>query len=166
MKTETILSISSANIKYGFGATREVGFDMRELGARRVMVVTDPRLADMAPVATTVEALQKEGIDTVLYSGVRIEPTDESLLEAIRFAADGNFDGYVGVGGGSSMDTAKAANLYTSHPADFLTYVNAPIGKGVPVPGVLKPMIGIPTTAGTGSETTGVIIFDYEAMKS
>ena len=164
MKTETILSISSANIKYGFGATREVGFDMRELGARRVMVVTDPRLADMAPVATTVEALQKEGIDTVLYSGVRIEPTDESLLEAIRFAADGNFDGYVGVGGGSSMDTAKAANLYTSHPADFLTYVNAPIGKGVPVPGVLKPMIGIPTTAGTGSETTGVIIFDYEAM--
>lgn len=166
MKTETILSISSANIKYGFGATREVGFDMRELGARRVMVVTDPRLADMAPVATTVEALQKEGIDTVLYSGVRIEPTDESLLEAIRFAADGNFDGYVGVGGGSSMDTAKAANLYTSHPADFLTYVNAPIGKGVPVPGVLKPMIGIPTTAGTGSETTGVIIFDYEAMKA
>jgi hydroxyacid-oxoacid transhydrogenase len=85
-------------------------------------------------------------------------------MEAIRFAEDGKFDGYVAVGGGSSMDTAKAANLYATYPADLLTYVNAPIGQGLPVPGRLKPMIAIPTTAGTGSETTGVAIFDLLEM--
>ncbi|PKN61849.1 MAG: alcohol dehydrogenase [Deltaproteobacteria bacterium HGW-Deltaproteobacteria-15] len=166
MKKETVLTMSSASIKYGFGATREVGHDMKELGAKRVMVVTDENVAREEPVAVTVEALKREGIDTVLFSDVRIEPTDGSLWDAVRFAEQGRFDGFVGVGGGSSMDTAKAANLYSTFPADFLEYVNAPIGKGKPVPGPIKPLICVPTTAGTGSETTGVVIFDYEEMQA
>ncbi len=164
MKTETVLTMGSANIKYGFGATRETGFDMKEQGAKRVLVVTDSRLARENPAAVVLESLSAEGIDAVLYSNVRIEPTDTSLREAIKFAAEGRFDGFIGIGGGSSMDTAKAANLYSTYPADFLDYVNAPIGRARPVPGPLKPMICIPTTAGTGSETTGVIIFDLEEM--
>jgi hydroxyacid-oxoacid transhydrogenase len=166
MALETVLAMSSADIKYGFGATREIGFDMKQLGAKRVMVLTDEGLASEEPVAVTLEALRKEGLDAVLYSSVRIEPTDHSLQEAVKAAADGGFDGFVGVGGGSSIDTAKAANLYSTYPADFLTYVNAPIGKGEPVPGPVKPMIGVPTTAGTGSETTGVVIFDLEEMRA
>ncbi len=164
MKYETVLTMSSAAIKYGFGATREVGFDLKELGATRVMVVTDSRLAELPPVATVLESLKREGIEAVLFPETRVEPTDGSLKEAVRFAQEGRFDGFVGVGGGSSIDTAKAANLYSTYPADFLTYVNAPIGEGKAVPGPLKPMVGIPTTAGTGSETTGVIIFDLVEM--
>jgi hydroxyacid-oxoacid transhydrogenase len=164
MTTETVLTMSSAAIKFGPGATREIGFDLKELGARRVMVVTDPRLAKLPPPAAVMESLRRHGIDAVLFSETRIEPTDGSLKEAARFAADGRFDGFVGVGGGSSMDTAKAANLYSTWPADFLAYVNAPIGRGQPVPGALKPMVCVPTTAGTGSETTGVVIFDLEEM--
>lgn len=164
MKRETILTMGSSNIKYGFGATREAGYDMKELGARRVMVVTDRRLAGESPVALLLESLAAEEIESELFTDVRIEPTDTSLLKAVEFARKGDFDGFIGIGGGSVMDTAKAANLYTAHPADFLDYVNAPIGKGKPVPGPLKPMICIPTTAGTGSETTGVIIFDLEEM--
>ena len=164
MTLESVINISSANIKYGFGATKEVGFDMKELGATRVMVVTDNNLVEKEPVKVTLQSLVNEGLDAVLYCSTRIEPTDSSLKEAVDFAIKGKFDGFVGVGGGSSMDTAKVANLYSTYPADFLTYVNTPIGKGTPAPGTLKPLICIPTTAGTGSETTGVAIFDIIDM--
>jgi hydroxyacid-oxoacid transhydrogenase len=164
MPNEVIFTMDASSIKFGPGATREIGEDMRSLGARRVMVVTDPHLAQLQPVATALESLRAASIDAVLFDQAHVEPTDASFKEAIRFATDGGFDGYVAVGGGSSMDTAKAANLYATYPADFLAYVNAPIGRGESVPGRLKPMIAVPTTAGTGSETTGVAIFDLVEM--
>jgi len=164
MVFETAFTMDTSSIKYGPGVTREVGHDMREWGTRRVMVVTDPNLTKSQSVAVTLDSLRQATMDAVLFDRASVEPTDVSFMEAIRFAKDGKFDGYVAVGGGSSMDTAKAANLYATYPADLLTYVNAPIGQGKPVPGRLKPMIAIPTTAGTGSETTGVAIFDFLEM--
>ena len=164
MSTETIFTMDTSAIKFGAGATREVGADMARFGAKRVLGVTDPGLAESEPVAITREALREEGIDAALFSEVRVEPTDTSFRAAIAVATDGGFDGYVAVGGGSVIDTAKAANLYASYPADLLTYVNAPIGQAKPVPGPLKPLIAIPTTAGTGSETTGVAIFDLTEL--
>ena len=164
MTLESIIRVTSSNIKYGFGATKEIGFDMKDLRATKVMVVTDRNLAEKEVVKVVIKALEDEGIETVLYRDTRIEPTDISMLEAIDFATSGKFDGFVAVGGGSSMDTAKAANLYSSYPSDLLTFVNAPIGKGTPVPGPVKPLICVPTTAGTGSETTGVAIFDILQM--
>jgi hydroxyacid-oxoacid transhydrogenase len=164
MRWESAFTMDTSSIKYGPGVTREVGHDMGQWGARRVMVVTDPDLAGGESVSRVLEALRDAGIDAVLFDRVRVEPTDESFLAAIAFAVDGRFDGYVAVGGGSSIDTAKAANLYATHPAELLTYVNPPIGEGRPVPGKLKPLIAVPTTAGTGSETTGVAIFDYTPL--
>lgn len=166
MPTETAFSMETSSIKYGPGVTREVGYEIHRLGARRVMVLTDLRMAKSEPVAVAMQSLRSEGIDAVLYDRVQVEPTDVSFKSAIDFATDGEFDGFVAVGGGSSMDTAKAANLYSTYPADFLTYVNAPIGQGAPVPGPLKPLIAIPTTTGTGSETTGVAIFDLLEMQA
>lgn len=164
MPNETAFTMDTSSIKYGPGVTREVGYDMAKLDAKRVMVVTDPRLAQGESVATVLASLRAAGIDPVLYDQVRVEPTDISFRHAIDFATEGNFDGYVAVGGGSVMDTAKAANLYATWPADLLAYVNPPIGRGEPVPGPLKPLIAVPTTAGTGSETTGVAIFDFTEM--
>ena len=166
MTFESAFSMDTSSIKYGPGVTREVGWDMEEQGARRVMVVTDPGLSESEAISITLESLGNHGIDAVLYDQASVEPTDISFKQAIKFAQEGNFDGFVAVGGGSSMDTAKAANLYSTYPADFMTYVNPPIGKGEPIPGALKPLVAIPTTAGTGSETTGVAIFDYLEMKA
>jgi hydroxyacid-oxoacid transhydrogenase len=166
MKLETAFSMDTSGIKYGPGVTREVGWDMEEQGCKRVMVVTDANLSDQEPVGVTLEALRKHGIDAVLFDQASVEPTDISFKEAIQFAKDGNFDGLVAVGGGSSIDTAKAANLYSTYPADLMTYVNPPVGRGEPVPGPLKPLVAVPTTAGTGSETTGVAIFDFLEMNA
>ncbi|HEY3062667.1 MAG TPA: hydroxyacid-oxoacid transhydrogenase [Chloroflexota bacterium] len=164
MPNEAIFTMDASSIKFGPGATREVGEDLRALGAKRVMVVTDPRLATSEAVFAALDALETANVDAVLFDAVRVEPTDASFKEAIQFAQEGNFDAYLAVGGGSSMDTAKAANLYATYPNDFLAYVNPPIGKGEPVPGRLKPLIAVPTTAGTGSETTGVAIFDLHEI--
>lgn len=157
---DTAFQISTSNLRFGSGTTREVGMDLEDFGIRRTLLVIDPRLRRLAPGETVIESLRSARIDFDVFDGISVEPTDASFREAIGVAAAGNFDSFVAVGGGSTIDTAKAANLYSTHPAEFLDYVNAPIGRGRPVPGPLKPLIAIPTTAGTGSETTGVAIFD------
>ena len=165
MSNETAFEMAGASVRFGVGVTREVGLDLREMGARRVLVLTDPQVADLPPARTVLESLEQHGVSFVVFSRVRVEPTDTSFLDAIAVARAHEYDAYVAVGGGSTLDTAKAANLYATHPpADFLDYVNPPIGRGVPVPGPLKPLMAIPTTAGTGSETTGVAIFDFQRL--
>jgi hydroxyacid-oxoacid transhydrogenase len=165
MANDFAFEMAASAVRFGAGVTREVGADLAELGAKRALLITDPVLRDLAPVQTVVEALEGHGIAFVIYDRVRVEPSDQSFLDAIAFAQQQPFDAIVAVGGGSAIDTAKAVNLYTTYPpADFLDYVNPPIGKGLPVPGPLKPLIAIPTTAGTGSETTGVSIFDLSRL--
>ena len=165
MLLDTAYEIATSNIRFGPGTTKEIGMDLKDLGLQRVMVLTDPNLREQAPMQTALAAIAEAGVEYALFDQVRVEPTDASFKAAIAYAQQG-FDGFVAVGGGSVMDTAKAANVYTTYPADFLTYVNAPIGRGEPVPGPLKPLIAVPTTAGTGSETTGVAIFDFVEMKA
>jgi hydroxyacid-oxoacid transhydrogenase len=163
---EYAFEMAASAIRFGPGVTREIGMDLAEMGLKKVMVLTDPNLAKLQPVATVLESLRSNRVQYALFDRVRVEPTDVSFREAIDFATEGHFDAFVAVGGGSTIDTAKAADLYATYPADFLDYVNAPIGKGKPVPGPLKPLIAVPTTSGTGSETTGVAIFDYTPLRA
>jgi len=165
MEYDYAFEMATSNLRFGPGATREVGMDLEELGVKRVMVLTDRHLKNLPPVETVLESLEKEEIAYTLFTDVRIEPTDTSVKRAIEIARSTPFDAFIAIGGGSTIDTAKVANLYSTYPPkDFLDYVNQPIGKGLPVPGQLKPLFAIPTTAGTGSETTGVAIFDLEEM--
>jgi hydroxyacid-oxoacid transhydrogenase len=164
VEMEYAFEMASSAIRFGFGVTRELGAELADLGKQNVLVFTDPLLRKLPPVATALQSLEDNKIRFSIFDRVRVDPTDESFAEAIAVAQVGDFDAFVAVGGGSTMDTAKAANLYSCYPAYLLEYVNAPVGKGRPVPGALKPLIAIPTTAGTGSETTGVAVFDYLPM--
>ena len=165
MEREIGFEMAASNIRFGNGVTAEVGMDLKDLGLKKVMVITDANIAKLEMMQTVIKSLEDEGVEYLLYKDVRVEPTDTSFKDAINFAVENKVDSFVALGGGSVIDTAKAANLYSTYPTDdFLLYVNAPIGKGKPVPGPLKPLYAIPTTAGTGSETTGVAIFDLEEM--
>jgi len=158
---EYAFEMATSAIRVGAGVTGEVGAELVDLDKRHVLVLTDPNLRDLPPVARVLESLEDYKIRFSIFDRVRVEPTDESFLDAASAAQADDFDAFVAVGGGSTIDTAKASNLYSCYPADLLDYVNPPIGRGRPVPGPLKPLIAIPTTAGTGSETTGVAIFDF-----
>ncbi len=156
--------IEAPRIKYGRGVLREVGAEAKVMGLRRVALFTDERMLALEPLATVRASLAAAGVDYELYDAVHVEPTDVSFKAAIAFATAGNFDGYVSVGGGSVIDTAKAANLFATYPGEFMDYVNAPIGAGKAVPGPLRPHIACPTTSGTGAECTGMAIFDLLSM--
>ena len=153
MTHDAVFEMAAASVRFGPGVTKEVGMDLADLGVRRVLVLTDPTIGRLPPVRAVVRSLEENGLSYAVYDRVRIEPSDGSVLDAIQYARASTYDAFVAVGGGSTIDTAKAVNLYTTYPPDdFLDYVNRPIGKGLPVPGPLKPLMAIPTTAGTGSE--------------
>jgi hydroxyacid-oxoacid transhydrogenase len=151
---------------FGRGALNEVGDHAKALGMKRVAIMTDPTVAKLPVLAQVKNKLAAAGVDAVVYAECSVEPTDASFQAAGVFAREGKFDGFISLGGGSVMDTTKAANLLATYPDDFLAYVNAPIGQGKAVPGALKPHIACPTTVGTGSEVTGVAIFYLSAMQA
>ncbi|HZS32439.1 MAG TPA: hydroxyacid-oxoacid transhydrogenase [Methylomirabilota bacterium] len=158
LPTESVFVVEMSPIKFGPGATDEIGYDARRLGLRKVLIVTDPGLAALGLPERVRARLDEQGVKATVFDGVEVEPTDRSMTEAAECARTVEFDGLVAVGGGSAIDTAKAVNLLTCHPAPLLDYVNRPVGKGLPVPGSLRPLIAVPTTAGTGSETTAVAV--------
>jgi alcohol dehydrogenase class IV len=162
---ESAFSVDISSIVFGPSVLKEIGEHARALAMKRVALFTDKRVGALECVADALASLRSAGMDAVIYDEAKVEPTDQSFLAASLFAAEGRFDGYVSVGGGSAIDTCKAANLYATHPAEFLDYVNAPIGAGRPVPGALKPHIACPTTCGTGSECTGIAVFDLVARR-
>ncbi|KEY65886.1 hypothetical protein S7711_09393 [Stachybotrys chartarum IBT 7711] len=158
---EYAFEMAASAIRFGPGVTKEVGMDFKNMGSKKVCVVTDATVDKLDAMKQVREGLTKEGIRFDVYSEVRVEPKDNSIKHAIAWARPQQYDAFLAVGGGSVIDTAKLMNLYTAYPnADFLDFVNAPLGKGLPVDKPLRPLIAVPTTAGTGSETTGTAIFD------
>ncbi|KAK1771856.1 Hydroxyacid-oxoacid transhydrogenase [Phialemonium atrogriseum] len=164
---EYAFEMAASSIRFGPGVTQEVGMDLKNMDAKRVCVVTDETVDKLDAMRQVREALTREGINFTVYNKTRIEPKDSSIKDAIAWAKPYNPDVFLAVGGGSVIDTAKLMNLYLAYPeADFLDFVNAPLGKGRPIDKPLRPLIAIPTTAGTGSETTGTAIFDLVSKRA
>jgi hydroxyacid-oxoacid transhydrogenase len=165
---ETVFTLEATPIKFGPGASADAGWELRRLGVQRALLVTDPGVAALGHPDRIRERIEAEGIEVVVYDRTRVEPTIDSFQDAADFALDAGVDGFVSVGGGSSIDTAKAANLIVTHPAAVIDYVNPPVGGGRKPPAPLRPHLAMPTTSGTGSEATTVAVLDLpdEKVKS
>jgi alcohol dehydrogenase class IV len=157
---ETVFTLEATPVKFGPGAADDAGWELARLGVRRALLVTDPGVAAAGHHERVRAAIEASSIDVVVFAEARVEPTLESLEHAAAFARDAGVDGFVSVGGGSSIDTAKVADLVVSHPAPVMEYVNAPIGGARRPPGPLRPHLAMPTTSGTGSEATTVAVLD------
>jgi alcohol dehydrogenase class IV len=162
---ETVFTLEATPVKYGPGAVADAGWELERLGVRRALLVTDPGLAALGIPDRVRESIAAEGIEVVVYDRARVEPTLDSFQDAADFAREAGVDGFVSVGGGSSIDTAKVADLIVSHPAAVMDYVNPPVGEGRAPGGPLRPHLAIPTTAGTGSEATTVAVLDVPDLR-
>jgi hydroxyacid-oxoacid transhydrogenase len=167
MPQETVFTYGAPALKFGPGAADEIGYDLSQYdGVRRVLVVTDPGVAATGHPQRVAEQIRSYGIEAVVFDLAHVEPTDESLRLAIDHARDtGPWDGFVAVGGGSAIDTAKAVNLLTSNPGELMDYINVPVGRGQAPVNALKPLVAVPTTTGTGSESTTICVLDVLAQQ-
>ena len=129
-------------------------------------MITDPGVAATGHPQRVAEQMAGFGIEAQVFDGARVEPTDASIQQAVEHARDtGPWDAFVAVGGGSAIDTAKAVNLLTTNPGELLDYVNVPVGQGLAPVHQLAPLVAVPTTTGTGSESTTVCVLDVLAQR-
>ena len=164
--SETVFTYGAPLLKFGTGASDEIGYDLSQYGARRVLVVTDPRIAATGLPARVADQMKNFDIEAHVFDGVHVEPTDASMQQAIDYAqANGPWDAFVAVGGGSSIDTAKAVNLLTTNPGELMDYINKPVGEGRAPSKPLNPLVAVPTTTGTGAESTTICVLDVLAQK-
>ncbi|WP_367650299.1 hydroxyacid-oxoacid transhydrogenase [Nocardioides sp. zg-1230] len=171
--TETVFTYAAPGLKFGRGASNEIGWDVEQLcrdvrgdAARRVLLVTDPGVAATGHPDRIADGMRSRGLEVVVYAEAHVEPTDASLGAAVTTARGaGPFDAVVAVGGGSSIDTAKAVDLMLTNPGELMDYVNAPVGGGRAPEHPLLPLVAVPTTTGTGAESTTICVLDVLALE-
>jgi hydroxyacid-oxoacid transhydrogenase len=159
-------TIAVPKLTFGRGCLKEAGSRAARRGMTRVALFTDEFLKDGPYVSTVQQSLREAGLDYAVFSEIRIEADDTSVINAAEFIAGGGFDGVVSVGGGSVMDTAKAAMVYGLYPSEFLDYFAPPLGQGMPIPGALLPHLACPTTSGTGSECTSLSVIRINELNT
>lgn len=158
---ESVFTYAAPQLKFGAGARHEIAHDLGQFDAKRALLVTDAGVAATGAPGQLAEEIRAAGIEAVVFDRTRVEPTDESLALAIDFArSTGPFDVVIAIGGGSSIDTAKAVNLLLTNPGELMDYVNAPVGAGRAPAHRLLPLVAVPTTTGTGSESTTICVLD------
>jgi hydroxyacid-oxoacid transhydrogenase len=166
MPIDPVFKFRTVPMRYGVGILREIGYDLTNLGIKNCMIITDKHMTeDTKIIEQTKASIEEQGLEVNIWNETEAEPSASSIQKGIEYASTMEFNGIIAIGGGSAIDTAKAINLYTSYPADFYDYFSPPIGKGVKIPGTLKPLVAVPTTSGTGSETTGVSIVSFPDRK-
>jgi alcohol dehydrogenase class IV len=155
---KTHVFLSPNRILFGIDAVKGVAAEAKQLGGKKVLIVTDPGVAEAGLVEAIKGPLESDGIAFSLYDQVEPEPSARIVDQCTQYLKDENCDLIIGVGGGSSLDVAKGASIMATNEGNILDYSGIDV---VPKRGL--PKILIPTTAGTGSEVTRVLVVTDEA---
>lgn len=164
LSPETVWHIDMPEIRFGRDAVEELAFQLRDLGvdgAARGLVITDTGITDAGHADRVVDHLEAAGLDVDLYDDSEREPSIgaiEDCLSFVREHTDDGYDFYVGLGGGSCMDTAKATRAIIANGGSPLDYIAEPTGEGQSLTESGPPLVLLPTTAGTGAEISPVAI--------
>lgn len=161
---ESVFTLEATQLKFGAGAAEELGWELRRFGPKSVVLVADPALHAYGLIERIEAIIAAAGVASFRFEDIRVEPTIGSLQKAVEFCAAHPADGFVALGGGSTIDTAKVSNLISVHGGAIMDYVNPPIGGGRKPASALKPLICLPTTSGSGSEATTVAILDIPEL--
>jgi alcohol dehydrogenase class IV len=165
-RDETIFTWGSPPLKFGAGAIDEIGFELTQYAVRTALIITDVHVRELGVPDRVAQSLAGYDIRSQIFDGARVEPTDVSMALAVNYArSEGPWDALIAVGGGSAIDTAKAVNLLLHEDGELMDFINRPIGGGRAPRGPLAPLIAVPTTAGTGSESTAMCVLDVLSMK-
>lgn len=164
--SESVFTYGAPGLKFGAGASDEIGYDLSQYDVRRVLLITDPGVAATGHPERVADQMRGFGMEVTVFDQVRVEPTDESMDAAVSFGRDtGPWDAFVAVGGGSAIDTAKAVNLLCTNDGELMDYINAPVGNARAPQNPLKPLVAVPTTTGTGAESTTICVLDVLSLK-
>ncbi len=159
-------TVAMPRLTVGRGTLSEVGDRTAALGVRRVALFTDPYLLDGPLVAIARQSLRAAGIEVAVFSDIRVEPDDESVARGAAFLNEARCEAMVSVGGGSVMDTAKAALVLHRHSGEPIDYFAPPVGGGRAITGPLLPHVACPTTSGTGSECTSISVLRITSLNT
>jgi alcohol dehydrogenase len=150
------------DMMFGAGVAENMGERIRQLKIKKVLLTTDPVMFSMGRADEVRRILESSGISTVIFSGVEPDPPIELIERAGKIYLENGCDGILGLGGGSSMDTAKTVGLRVTHGGEMREYEGI-VGGGAKIKPILPPIICIPTTSGTGSEVNPcAVITDKE----
>ncbi len=150
------------DMMFGAGIVENMGERIRQLKIKKVLLTTDPVMLSMGRADEVHKILESSGISTVMFSVVEPDPPIELIERAGKIYADNHCDAVLGLGGGSSMDTAKAVALRVTHVGEMREYESI-VGGTAKIKPLLPPIICIPTTSGTGSEVNPyAVITDKE----
>lgn len=153
MLFETAQFFVGTKIVFGKNASKQIGEELVNLGSKHVLIVTDKGIVNAGLLEGIVESIKKQGVSYTIFDEVPPNPPREIVNKGIRLFKSEECDSLVAVGGGSSIDAAKAIGIMINNDGDIIEYDNSELGgKEFKNPGA--PVITIPTTSGTGSEVT------------
>lgn len=162
MKQYNKFQVGATKVIFGRGASAAAGEELKAAGKKKALIVTDAFLAKSGALDPMLGSLKEQQIDWVLFDGVESDPSSEVLEKALAVLKENACDSVIGIGGGSSMDTAKGARILATNGGNIFDYDNSPTGGKVFQNYGLF-LICVPTTAGTGSEVTQYAIITNKA---